>query len=111
MPVKMKVKGIKETFDKLRTQMTDELNVGLQKATHNMKNALEDATPVDTGFARSEWTLEKDRQGYRVFNDTPYLPRLNDGHSQQAPRRFIEKTAIKYGTPLGAIVETIPGAQ
>lgn len=84
------------------------------------------ATPVDTGRARSNWQVElgqaatgvldpidksgqgaisagtKVIQGYKsgssvnITNNLPYIERLNDGWSAQAPAGFVEK-AVQVG--------------
>lgn len=82
------------------------------------------ATPVDTGRARSNWLVglgaARDDQvepvqataaiarnsssiaGFRdgrlhITNNLPYINRLNEGHSAQAPAGFVE-TAITIGS-------------
>lgn len=84
------------------------------------------ATPVDTGRARSNWQVEigqaasgtlesfdksgqgaiatgrKVIEGYKggssvnITNNLPYIERLNDGWSAQAPAGFVEK-AVQVG--------------
>lgn len=77
------------------------------------------ATPVDTGRARANWivslgdpvTTTTEEQGESVSfaqgqaeilkqkgfqriiiqNNLPYIKKLNDGHSKQAPKKFIER--------------------
>lgn len=80
-------------------------------------------TPVDTGRARSNWFMGNGSAPRHVTEDTtaqnlmdgiaqaqkiksddtvyisnnlPYINRLNDGHSQQAPAGFVEK-AVQVG--------------
>ena len=77
-------------------------------------------TPVDTGRARSNWLPSIGSPDIRIVepgakpditgatlnyslkseifitNNLPYIRRLNDGHSQQAPAGFVE-TAINVG--------------
>jgi hypothetical protein len=67
--------------------------------------ALRDATPVDTGEARDGWRL--DEKG-NLVNDVEHIDTLNDGHSQQAPAYFIEKTLLtqKGIRPSGTIVRS-----
>lgn len=42
-------------------------------------------TPVDTGKAKRAWKLKKTSQGYSVSNNKPYIERLDEGYSKQAP--------------------------
>ena len=66
-------------------------------------------TPIDTGKARASWSLDKGADGiYRVKNSAPYIGALNAGSSKQAPSHFIESIAMKYGKPIGTIVQEIP---
>lgn len=69
----------------------------------NLIPQLEDPSPVDVaGAARqgassaaalSSYSIE---QGSTfVSNGVPYLPKLNDGHSQQAPAGFIEASVVQ----------------
>lgn len=62
-------------------------------------------TPVDTGLAASSWTLRMDSGKQIISNDVPYIDYLNHGSSEQAPSHFVERTALQYGVPRGAIVE------
>ena len=67
------------------------------------------STPIDTGRARASWDLEKGADGiFRIKNSVPYIKELNEGSSKQAPSHFIENIAIKYGKPIGTIVQEIP---
>lgn len=47
-------------------------------------------TPVDTGNARSRWVSAELGPHIDITNDAPYIMRLNDGWSKQAPAGFIE---------------------
>jgi len=75
------------------------------KVVSNMKSELSAATPIDTGLARSSWSVDNVGPVFNVRNSVPYIERLNAGSSEQAPARFIERIALKYGTPLGTIVD------
>lgn len=99
------------------------------------------ATPVDTGRARSNWQVELGQaaqgvvdvpdksgqsaisQGKRVIdtyksgtsinltNNLPYIERLNDGWSAQAPAGFVEK-AVQVGVnAVAAEAANIVGGQ
>lgn len=65
---------------------------------------LQEATPVDTGFAASNWSYRVQGKTIILENDTAYIELLNKGSSQQAPAFFIESIVLKYGTPSGPIV-------
>lgn len=54
-------------------------------------------TPVDTGKARQGWQLDTSvRLDPKITNDVPYIARLNDGHSKQAPAGFIDAIVDKH---------------
>ena len=42
-------------------------------------------TPVDTGKAKRAWKFKKTSNGYTVSNNKPYIERLDEGYSKQAP--------------------------
>ena len=48
------------------------------------------ATPVDTGQARNGWQIDTAGGQTTVENRVPYINRLNEGHSKQAPAGFVE---------------------
>ena len=93
-------------------------------ATIEFYRQVQISTPVDTGRARSNWfiTINKPSdavnpeghygmgniavnmpQGLNITitdtvfitNNTPYIKALNNGHSRQAPRRFVQLTAAR----------------
>lgn len=70
-----------------------------------LKNSLADATPVDTGEAKSGWKIINGK----IVNDVEHLSNLNAGSSRQAPAFFIEKTVLQSPDikPSGAIVTYI----
>jgi len=53
-------------------------------------------TPIKTGYARSRWKSKKYffLPGGEISNDAPYINRLNQGSSQQAPALFIERALL-----------------
>jgi len=66
-------------------------------------NTLKVVTPVDTGEARSGWksTIIKTKNNElidgSIFNDVEHISYLNNGHSKQAPKYFIEQTLSAIG--------------
>lgn len=106
MFMKMKITGINDTFAKLAIQLEDANMKELRRVSKLLVADLRDTTPVDTGLARDSWKTETVGKTIRISNDVEYLKYLNEGSSKQAPAHFVEKAAIKYGTPLGAITES-----
>lgn len=94
------------------------LEAAVRRTALDLQGTLKVRTPVATGRARANWFLDvgapvvrivEPNQGqteqaaaataatYRlsagaiyVSNNVPYIRRLNDGHSQQAPAGFVE---------------------
>lgn len=108
--IKMKVKGIRELIKQIDSDFKRLSKAEFQVESTNMLSALKAATPIDTGKARDSWTITYAGDKALLFNPVPYIEKLNQGHSKQAPSLFIEKTALKFGRPEGSIVSTIPSA-
>lgn len=94
----------------------------VRKVAVSIDSALVLATPVDTGRARSNWQVEintpargeaepvsaqeaidaavrvvnESRNGdaIHITNNLAYIGKLNEGHSAQAPARFVEKSIL-----------------
>ena len=89
-----------------------------EMAAKRLMQAMILATPIRTGFARSQWTYEKKpnpaasfnisttsafglvESRYTISNYAPYIIYLNRGSSRQAPAFFIEKTIMEQGFKL-----------
>lgn len=75
------------------------------KRVQEMVAALANATPVDTGRAKSEWSYKQASSGkFIIINGVEYIKHLNAGTSKQAPAFFVEKIAMQFGKPKGVIV-------
>lgn len=106
--ISLKIKGVSSEFKKLREELRKEEEKKLQKVCEQAIAELRDKTPVDTGFAKSQWKLAKAKSKtpeFEIHNETPYIDFLNLGSSKQAPKYFVEKTMLKYGKPVGAITK------
>lgn len=102
----MKFSGIESTFATLALELRKQTDEEAEKTVKKMTAELRSETPVDTGNARDSWSTTKQGSTFIVQNDAEYIANLNDGSSKQAPAHFIESVALKYGTPLGSIVES-----
>lgn len=49
-------------------------------------------TPIKSGRARRGWSSSTSGQGFRVENRVPYITRLEEGYSSQAPNGIIKPT-------------------
>jgi hypothetical protein len=105
MKMKMTALNIKAELMKLAKSREIASTEQAEKIVNTMKEELVSLTPIDTGLARRSWSIQRFGSIFNVKNSVPYIERLNAGSSIQAPARFIESTALKYGTPLGTIVE------
>lgn len=69
------------------------------KTTLDVERDLKMATPVDTGRARNGWISTAPTVPYQVGiveNNVEYIGRLNNGHSKQAPKLFVENIVNRY---------------
>jgi len=91
-------KELQRIEDEIRQIATQDSHQMIDKATEELRTV----TPIDTGEARSGWvnTKQKDLLGQKVgtiSNPVDHIAVLNDGHSKQAPRYFIEQVLSKIG--------------
>ena len=49
-------------------------------------------TPVRSGYAKSQWKQGKARSGFKVSNNVEYMPFLDAGISNQAPKGITKPT-------------------
>jgi hypothetical protein len=101
--------GIEKEMARVRSKQKNISDKHLLSTSTKMLTDLKVKTPVDTGLARDSWKiasvwLGKPFSFLNVKNDVPYISRLNQGSSKQAPKYFVELTALKYGRPFGNIV-------
>jgi len=115
MALTFKIKGIKETFDQLNSEINQIANEKTRNLTKQAVRDLVLKTPVDTGYARDSWEvitkeidetkLVKEKVIASIENKAEYIAKLNAGSSQQAPSRFIEEAVLQYFEPDGVIVQ------
>lgn len=105
MKFKISLNGIDSEFERLFKLRTEESKKIARKEVNAMISELKANTPVDTGFARDSWSSSETDRYFIVENSAEYIEYLNEGSSKQAPARFIEAVALKYGDPIGTIVE------
>jgi hypothetical protein len=56
-------------------------------------NRIVERTPVDTGACQAAWEISFESDSLCIiYNDTPYVSFLEDGHSKQAPNGMVAKT-------------------
>lgn len=116
---------IKQIFDRRVTKL-------MKAATFEFFRTITISTPVDTGRARAGWTLSINvPSGYvppegkygmpsmpklgnftvkdviYISNNLPYIVPLNNGHSEQAPARFVESSAARVQNAVSVAAKMI----
>ena len=117
--------GAKKIADILERRTTDLMRM----ATIEFYRQITISTPVDTGRARAGWfitvnapSIEVKPEGkytysaippdvpavtindrYFITNNTPYIGKLNNGYSRQAPARFVELVATRIQAAISKI--------
>jgi|SaaInlStandDraft_1057018.scaffolds.fasta_scaffold69716_2 hypothetical protein len=132
MAIKIRLRGVKEEFNKLDKETTQTVNELARIQAFDTMNKLKMATPIDTGRAKNSWTLTMNKNSFKdaksggsfvttlpavsdskietlyLTNGTPYIENLNQGSSRQAPARFIESTILSSNYNIdGVLFETI----
>jgi len=77
-------RGIKDLQTQIKGLIQD-----IKEKTYQTARSL---TPVDTGFAKSQWRKQDQARGFKVINATPYIPFLDEGWSKQAPKGITKPT-------------------
>jgi HK97 gp10 family phage protein len=69
----------------------------VQEIADTTQKAAVSSTPIKTGNARKNWTKKTTPKTFEVENKVPYIERLEQGSSKQAPRGIIGPTLDKVG--------------
>ncbi len=104
---KASLQNVDKELDIVNKKITSVVIAHTQKVVSDMVTDLRAATPVDTGRAQASWSVVPTHSGYAVINSAPYIQYLNAGSSKQASPHFIERVALRYGKPVGAIVDIL----
>jgi len=100
--ITLDVVNFKQEMDRIEQEVMllgkMEIHEQIDKATDELRVV----TPVDTGKARKGWFNTKSfsplgSQIGTIENPVDYISILNNGHSKQAPRYFIEQVLTKIG--------------
>jgi len=102
----IRVTGLTAAIDGVNKEVRIKLNNEVKKIIKETISKLKDATPVDTGEARDGWKTDL---GGNIVNKVKHISYLNEGHSDQAQSRFVERTILSVPNirPNGIIVENI----
>lgn len=86
-----------EETQMIRHQLYSNLRVIVRAASFETLRRIKLRMPVDTGAARASWGTiwQETDDGMTIVQGSPlpYIERLNDGWSQQAPAGFIDAEA------------------
>ena len=90
---------------KFKNNARKDVSTSFKKQVDLIRRELASSTPKDTGKAAASWSMRttEDDSKAVIENSTPYIERLNEGHSKQAPAQFIERVALQHGRPIGKI--------
>ena len=75
--------------------LSKKIRQGFDKIADDVSNDLKNATPVDTGYAKSRWKEKKGVNSTTINNDAPYINELEKGRSKQAPNGMIKPMVEK----------------
>lgn len=71
----------------IRRWLADVVEKEKQALADDYKASVVPRTPIDTGRARRGWQARKTE----IKNTVPYIRRLEDGYSRQAPQGFVNQ--------------------
>ena len=79
---------------RVAADLKKEIDQTVRLISEDYFDLVKDKTPVKSGRAKRGWRLKKQKQfSYRVSNRVPYIGRLDDGYSKQAPRGMTRPAA------------------
>lgn len=96
-----------EYHEEVLTDLEEDIDNLIADVAKEVLSRVKDRTPVDTGYAKSRWTIDTTDSGFDINNDADYISYLELGHSQQAPAGMlgitmeevpdiVEEKAAKY---------------
>lgn len=95
--ISLDVVNFKQEIQRIQKEAEEIAKEGVGEQAKYATEQLRVVTPVDTGEARSGWRLEDERNAFLIINDVEHIVYLNNGHSQQAPKYFIEQVLSTIG--------------
>lgn len=80
--MKIQVLGVDDTLEFIGRSVESQVDTVAQIYLEEAQKA----TPIKSGRARRGWNKDVKRQGFSVNNNVPYIGRLEEGYSRQAPK-------------------------
>jgi hypothetical protein len=87
--------GVRFKASRSLSDFQKKVEVFFNRVKDQTYSAARQNTPKDTGFARSQWKQSKTANRFEVSNKTPYIGKLERGHSKQAKRGITKPTVRK----------------
>jgi hypothetical protein len=79
---------------KVIAELSNDVDQMIRQVSQDLFDTVKEKTPVRSGRAKRGWRLRKQRQHhYEVANRVPYVSRLDEGYSKQAPRGMTRPAA------------------
>ncbi len=80
--------------NKVAADLNKEIDQTVRLISQDYFGLVKDKTPVKSGRAKRGWKMKKQKKfSYRVSNRVPYIGRLDEGYSKQAPRGMTRPAA------------------
>jgi len=101
--ISLEVVNFKQEMDRIEREVVRLANADIEQRIDFASANLITVTPVDTGEARKGWRTQKVKTSRgrllsaTIINDVEHISYLNNGHSKQAPKYFIEQVLMKIG--------------
>jgi hypothetical protein len=94
--VKLSIQGVNKALRNAALEAEEIADDEIDQRIDFAVDLLRQITPIDTGYARARWRSKKFLllPGGEISNDAPYINRLNQGSSKQAPALFIERALL-----------------
>ena len=87
--------SFRSTVGKAGIDASKRIDDYVKKLESNLFHGVRQRTPKDKGNAQRGWRKKSKRQGFRIENNVEYIGALNEGHSRQAPAKFIQREIRK----------------
>lgn len=73
--------------NKVISELSNDVDQMVRQVSTDLLDTVKQKTPVASGRAKRGWRLRRQSKfSYEVANRVPYISRLDEGYSKQAPR-------------------------